>query len=332
MKEVRAHYTTVRILAWCLIVAAGVGLAAQTPASRAVTKADVDRWMTELSNWGRWGKDDEMGTVNLITPARRKAAAVLVTAGFPVSLSRDTDSVAAPDNGTPFVHRMSDPVGGEFNMDEYDISFHGFAYTHFDALSHVFYQDKMYNGFPASSVTKAGAGRLAVTAYRNGILGRGVIVDIPRLKGVPYLDGAAAVYPEDLDAWEKSTGVHIGAGDIVFVRTGRWARRAAKGPWDAGAESAGLHASTARWLKARDVAVFGSDTSGDVRPSGVDGVEFPIHRLLLVAMGTPMFDQCDLEAVSAAAATRRRWTFLVTAAPMRAVGGTGAPVNIIATF
>ena len=321
------------MLATCLIAAAAVGLAAQTPPARSVTKADVDRWMTELSNWGRWGKDDEMGTVNLITPARRKAAAALVTEGLSVSLSRDTDSVAGPDNGTPFVHKMSDPVAGEFNMDEYDISFHGFAYTHFDALSHVFYQDKMYNGFPTSTVTKAGgAGRLAVTAYKDGIVGRGVIVDIPRLKHVPYLDGATAVYPEDLDAWEKSTGVHIGAGDIAFVRTGRWARRAAKGPWDPGAESSGLYASSARWLKARDVAVFGSDTSGDVRPSGVADVEFPIHRLLLVAMGTPMFDQCDLEAVATAAATRRRWTFLVTAAPMRAVGGTGGPVNIIATF
>jgi kynurenine formamidase len=320
----------IRILLFLL--AAGVGLAAQTSPPAKVTKADVDRWMTELSNWGRWGKDDEMGTVNLMTPARRKAAAALVTEGVSVSLSRDTDSTAAPDNGTPFVHKMSDPVAGEFNMDEYDISFHGFAYTHFDALSHMFYQDKMYNGFPSSSVTKAGAGRLAVTAYRNGIVGRGVLIDIARMKNVPFLDGGAAIYPEDLDAWEKSTGVRIGAGDIVFVRTGRWARRAAKGPWDAGAESAGLYASAARWLKSRDIAVFGSDTSGDVRPSGVDGIDFPLHRLLLVAMGTPMFDQCDLEAVSQAAAARRRWTFLVAAAPIRAVGGTGGPVNIIATF
>ena len=312
---------------------AAVTVAAEPRQSRGVTKADIDRWMTELSNWKRWGADDEKGTVNLITPARLRAAAALVTEGFSVSLSRDTDSVAAPDNGTPFVHRMSDPVAGEFNMDAYDISFHGFAYTHFDALSHVFYDGRMYTGFPTSTVTKTGASRLAVTAYRDGLSGRGVIVDIPRLKNVAYLEGAsAAVTPEDLDAWEKSTGVRIGAGDIVFVRTGRWARRTARGPWDTGAESAGLYASSARWLKARDVAVFGSDTSGDVRPSGVDGVEFPVHRLLLVAMGTPMFDQCDLEAVAAAAASRRRWTFFVTAAPMRVVGGTGAPVNITAIF
>jgi len=322
----------VHLRVFVLLLAAGLGVASQAPSPRTATKTDVDRWMTELSNWGRWGKDDEIGTVNLITPARRKAAAALVTEGMTLSLSRDTDSVSAPDNGTPFVHKMSDPVAGEFNMDEFDISFHGFAYTHFDALSHMFYQDKMYNGFPAASVTKAGAGRLAVTAYRDGIMGRGVLVDIARMRNLPYLDGGAAIYPEDLDAWEKTTGVRISAGDIVFIRTGRWARRAAKGPWDAGAESAGLFASSARWLKSRDIAVFGSDTSGDVRPSRVDGVDFPIHRLLLVAMGTPMFDQCDLEAVSQAAATRRRWTFLVTAAPIRAVGATGGPVNILASF
>lgn len=317
-----------------VLVVAGVALAAreQAPPRIPTSQTDIDRWMTELSNWGRWGSGDEMGTVNLITPARRRAAVALVTEGVSVSLSRDTDSTPAPDNGRPFVHTMSEPVAGEFNMDEFGIFFHGFGYTHFDALSHVFHDGRMYNGFSASAVNRAGAGKLAVTAYRDGLVGRGVLIDIPRMKNVPYLDGSAAVYPEDLDAWEKSTGVRVGAGDIVFLRTGRWARRAAKGPWDPGAESAGLHASAARWLRSRDVAVFGSDTSGDVRPSGVAGVEFPIHRLLLVAMGTPMFDQCDLEAVAAAAATRRRWTFLVSAAPLRAVGATGGPVNIIATF
>src|SRR5215831_6917667 len=188
-----------------IVLAAVVGLGAQAPASRSLTKADVDRMMTELSNWGRWGAADEMGTVNLLTPARRKAAAALVTEGVSVSLSRDTDSQAAPDNTTPFVHKMSDPVGGEFNMDEYDIFFHGFAYTHLDALSHVFYQGKMYNGFPATSVTRDGASKLAVTAYRDGFFGRGVLIDIARLKKVPYLDGSTAIYPEDLDSWEKST-------------------------------------------------------------------------------------------------------------------------------
>jgi kynurenine formamidase len=159
-----------------------------------------------------------------------------------------------------------------------------------------------------------------------------VLVDIPWLRGVPYLEPSAGIYPEDLDAWEKRTGIRIGSGDVVFVRTGRWARRAAVGAWDISAASAGLHASTAAWFRARDIAMLGGDAASDMLPSGITGVDFPIHQLLLVAMGTPMFDQCDLEAVSTAAIARNRWTFLVTAAPLRVSGGTGGALNLTATF
>jgi kynurenine formamidase len=303
---------------------------AQTP--QKLTKADFEKMMKELSNWGRWGKSDQAGTVNLITPAKRKAAAALVTEGYSVSLSRDTDTQPAVDNGSPFIHKMNLGVDNEFNMDEYSISFHGFAHTHLDALSHVFYQGQMYNGFPQSSAKPGGAEFLAVTAYREGIFTRGVLVDIPWLRHVPYLEATDVIYPEELDAWEKKTGVHIQSGDAVFIRTGRWALRAAKGPWDIAAHSAGLYASCARWFKQRDIAILGGDTANDVLPSRIDGVTFPLHQLLLVAMGTPMFDQCDLEPLAKAAATRNRWTFLLTAAPLRAAGGTGSPLNPIATF
>jgi kynurenine formamidase len=288
--------------------------------------------MVELSNWGRWGPADQKGTANLITPARRQAAAKLVTEGFSVSLSRDSDSAKAVDNDSPFGHKMMVAVGGEFNMDEYTFAFHGFAMTHFDALSHVFYRGKMYNGYPQASVSAGGAGQLAVTAFREGFLTRGVLVDIPRLKGVPYLEPSTAIYPEDLDAWEKETGIHIGPGDAVFIRTGRWALRSQKGPWDASARSAGLHASCARWLKSRAVALLGSDGSHDVLPSRVEGADWPLHQLLIVAMGMPLFDNCDLEALSSAAAARNRWVFLFSAAPLAAAGGTGSPVNPTATY
>lgn len=315
-----------------LALVAVVGLGAQTPDPRPTTRADIDRLMIELSNWGRWGADDERGSVNLITPVTRRAAVALVSEGISVSLARDMDTEPGPDNPSPFSHTMSEPVAGAFHMDAYSVFFHGFAHTHMDALSHVFHDGRMYNGFPASAVGKDGAGRLAVTAYRDGILARGVLIDIPWLKNVPYLEPSTAIYPEDLDAWEKRTGVRVGSGDVVFVRTGRWARRAAVGPWDIASASAGLHASTARWLKSRDIAMLGGDAASDVLPSGIQDVAFPVHQLLLVAMGTPMFDQCDLEAVSAAAAARGRWTFLLTAAPLRIAGGTGAALNLIATF
>ena len=305
---------------------------AQTTSSHNLSGTYVDRMMKERSNWGRWGKSDELGTVNLITPAKRKSAAALVTEGVAVSLSRDTDARKTIDNQAPFVHKMSIAVDGQFNMDDDSIFFHGFGHTHFDALSHVFYKGQMYNGFPQTAAQSAGMTALAVTAYKNGIFTRGVLIDIPRLRNVPYLDTDAVIYPEDLDAWEKKTGIHIESGDAVFIRTGRWARRAAKGPWDIGAHSAGLHASCARWFRQRDIAVLGGDTANDAIPSGVQGASFPLHTLLLVAMGTPMFDQCDLEELSNAAAARNRWTFLLTAAPLRVSGGTGSLANPIAVF
>jgi kynurenine formamidase len=315
-------------------ILAGLAVAAlaHAQASHTLTKADVERLMTELSNWGRWGPADQRGTANLITRDRRRAAVKLVTEGFSVSLSRDSDTEKAIDNDSPFGHKMMIAVGGEFNMDEYSFAFHGFAMTHFDALSHVFYQGKMYNGYPQLSISARGAGQLAVTAFRDGFLTRGVLVDIPRLKGIPYLEPSTPIYPEDLDAWEKKTGIHIGPGDAVFIRTGRWARRSQLGPWDTSAHSAGLHASCAKWLKQRDVALLGSDGSHDVLPSGVEGVDWPMHQLLIVAMGMPLFDNCDLEALSVAAAARNRWVFLFTAAPQAVVGGTGSPVNPTATY
>lgn len=305
-------------------------VAAQSP--HQLTQADVDRLMTQLSNWGRWGKTDQMGTANLITPEKRRSAVKLVKDGVSISLSRDTNSAKAPDNNAPFRHKMMVGVDGAFNMDEYDVAYHGFADTHFDSLAHVFYQGKMYNGYPQSSVTDQGAGQLAVTAFRNGFITRGVLIDVAWLKGVPYLEPSAPIFPEDLDAWEKKTGVRISSGDAVFVRTGRWARRAEKGPWDASAHSAGLHASCAKWLKDRNVALLGSDGSHDVLPSLVDGVAWPVHQLLLVAVGMPMFDNCDLENLAKAALGRSRWTFLFTAAPLTVTGGTGSPLNPIATF
>lgn len=300
-----------------------------------VDKATMERWMKELSNWGRWGKTDQMGTVNLITPAKRKAAAALVKEGYSVSLSRDMDTVKSADNTQPFGHRMmasgADP-STMFSGDTYTISYHGTAMTHFDALSHMFHQGKTYNGYPQTEVGKDGAKQLAVSAYKNGFVSRGILMDIPKLKGVKYLELSTPIYPSDLDAWEKKAGIKVGPGDIVFVRTGRWARRAEKGPWDSETAAAGMHVSCARWFKQRDVAVVGSDTHGELFPGTVEGMPFPMHQLLIVAMGTPMLDNCDLEALSGAAAKRNRWEFLLTFSTLSVPRGTGGPVNPIATF
>jgi len=303
-----------------------VPLAAQ---QQKLTRSGVDSMMQELSNWGRWGKEDQTGAVRLITPAVRKAAAALVKDGVAVSLSRRLDMQKAIDNESPFA--LTPMRDGDFAMDEYKIAYHGFAHTHMDSLAHMSVGGKSYNGFPPPAAGKS-IDRLAIENYKEGIFTRGVLIDLPRLKGVPYLEPGTAIYPADLDAWEKMSGIRVGAGDAVLIRTGRWARRADKGPWAAQEKMAGLHASSARWLKQRDVAVFASEGPGDVLPSGIDGVPWPLHQLLLIAMGVPMLDNCDFEELLRAATARNRWTFLFSVAPLRAESATGGPVNPIATF
>ena len=300
-----------------------------------VTKADVDGWMESLSNWGRWGPDDQLGAINLITPETRLAAARLVTEGVSVSLARDVEKDEAVDNPRPFKHSMLN-VGlnnpSQFVSDDYQVSYHGYAHTHMDSLCHMAFEGKMYNGFDQAEVVAEGAPRLGVLNYKEGIFARAVLMDIPRLKGVDWLEPGTPIYPADLDAWEQQSGAKVGSGDIVLIRTGRWAKRDSEGPWDVSKKSAGLHASSAKWLKERDAAILGSDAASDVAPSLVDGVGQPIHQLVIIAMGMPIFDNLDLEAVAEEAARQNRWEFLVTAAPIAVGGGTGSPFNPIATF
>jgi kynurenine formamidase len=315
-----------------------------SPASRAdetraaahtqLTKADVDAMMKSLSNWGRWGREDELGALNLITPEKRRAAAGLVTEGVTVSLAHN--AVKTEMQGSPALrHRMTAlPKDAEVTSagDEYCVSYHGFTQTHMDALCHLFYKGHMYNGFSQKEVTERGAAKLSVANVKQGIFTRCVLMDMPRHFGVRFLKGGQPIYPADLEAWEKAAGVKVGPGDAVLIRTGRWARAEVEGEWDILKSSAGLHASCLPWLKERDVAVVGSDLALDVLPSGVKDFEMPVHWVVVVAMGMPILDNCDLEAVSEAAQARKRWAFLLTVAPLAVEGGTGSPANPLATF
>ncbi len=293
-----------------------------------MTKADVDRWRTELSNWGRWGQDDQRGALNLITPAKRKQAITLVKEGYPISLAHEALTEKAVDNANPFVRTLL-PGGGVYRMDNYSVSYHGLGQTHLDALCHANYDGKIYNGFSVDDIKAEGCPKDSVLGVKNGVMTRGVLMDIARMKGVDYLEPGTPIYPEDLDAWEKQSGVKVTAGDALFIRTGRWAMRVSKGP---SRTYAGLHASCAKWLHDRGVALLGSDAAQDVSPSQVEGVALPIHELALVAMGIHLFDNCDLEELAKQAAQRKRWTFLLTASPIAVAGGTGSPINPIATF
>lgn len=320
------------------IVAAGLAVFSCTSdggSAETVDAATVESWMQELSNWGRWGDEDELGTINLITPEKRKQAAALVKAGISVSLSRNLITAEAADNPDPFEHSFME-MGGDgtsfFVGDHYGVSYHGHAHTHMDALTHMSYNGKMYNGFPRHNAEAGPSPHLAITQLKNGIFTKGVLMDIPRLKGVEYLEPGTAIYPEDLEAWEKQAGIKIESGDIVFIRTGRWKVRDEKGPWNTSGKSAGLYVSSAKWLHEKDIAILGSDDSADLLPSGIEGSVQPIHQLFIVAMGTPIFDNMDLEALAEEAARQGRWEFLLTAAPLAVEGGTGSPLNPIATF
>ena len=318
-----------------LLVASILGLTAQqlssqTAPPRAITAAQYESWKKELSNWGRWGKDDQIGAINLITPAKRKEAAALVKEGFSVSLAGDADTVKAVDNPFPYEHEML-AIGN----DRISVRYHGIAHCHLDSLAHINENGVFYNGYKpdADAVLKSGHQKNSIHNLKNGIFTRGILLDIPRLKGLPYLEPGTPIYVEDLEAWERRAGVKVSAGDALFVRTGVWARRQAVGPWlrgrAEGGKSAGLDPSVIPWLKQRDIAILGSDHPQYVSPSELRGA---VHDFSLVYLGVHLFDNCDLEALGDAAAARNRWEFLLTAAPLPIRGGTGSPANPIGTF
>jgi kynurenine formamidase len=338
MKRVAAGLITIG-----LAMAAGEAVRSQgtAPAGAAaanarppVAKAEYERWKVDLSNWGRWGKDDQIGALNLITPAKRRQAAALVKEGITVSLAGDVNTVKAEDNFAPYEHVITQagPTGA---ADRIGVSYHGYAHTHIDGFAHRFFDGKMWNGFSWEEVTKdEGAKKNSIYNLHNGIFTRGVLMDIARLKGVDYLEPGTRIYVEDLEAWEKKAGVKVAAGDAMFVRTGRWARRAKLGPWNAATSGAGLDASVIPWLKERGVALLGGEAAQDVAPlpPGSDIGTLPLHDFALIMLGVHLFDNTNLEAVGEAAAARKRWDFLLTGAPLPVRNGTGSPINPIAVF
>jgi kynurenine formamidase len=321
-----------------LTVAAGVALAgaqvapqSQAPApTRAPRNAEeFDQLFHQIKNWGRWGSNDQLGAANLVTEAKKRQAASLVKNGISVSLAHDPLTSAAPDNTSPFEHTMNKG----FTTDTYRVSYHGYAHSHIDALCHILYKDQTYNGYPRAEVnTEKGCTKLGIDHLKQGIVTRGILLDIPMLKGVPYLEPGTPVYVEDIEAWEKRAGLKISSGDALLLRTGRWLRREKLGPWQVSRQAAGFHASVAPWIKARGVAFVGSDAAQDVVPSMVEGVNLPVHTLLLTGLGINLLDNQDLEAVAQTAARLKRWEFMLSIAPVPVIGGTGFPLNALAVF
>ncbi|MDB5466916.1 MAG: Cyclase [Phenylobacterium sp.] len=306
---------------------------------QAMSGDELTALFEQVSNWGRWGPDDERGALNHIGAAEVASAAALVREGRTVSLSRDFPTQPGPENPWPAQHHMviagDDPCvpgvdGLEVSTDYIGIAFHGMASSHIDALCHVFAQGRMYNGHPATDVKSTGARRNTIMAARDGVVGRGVLLDVPRALGVPFMDPEHLTTAAELQATEAALGVTVGKGDLLMVRLGRDVRRAAM----ADQAVPGLDPRVVAWLHERQVAVLGGDGVHDPIPSGVVHRDWamPIHMLGLAGMGLHLMDNLDLEPLAGVCAELGRWAFQLVAAPLRIAGGTGSPLNPIAIF
>jgi kynurenine formamidase len=308
-----------------------------------VTPRQMEKWEKELSNWGRWGPNDQRGTLNLITPQKTLSALRLVKEGLSVSLYHFPDLQPAVDTGNmnaPTKHWMTsvDPQTGRVRgaLDAISFAVHDGGNTHMDALCHYAVQSDrdhpvVYNGHP-QDLDEKGCKADAIDQMGPGYITRGFLIDLPLLKGVEWLEAGTPIYVADLEAWEKFAGIRIGSGDAVFIRTGRWARRAKTGPWNAARQIAGLHASVLPWLKARDVALISGEGVPDVQPSGVEGWPRPIHDIAIPIMGTPLVDNGYFEDLAPLAARLKRWEFMVSWTIMPIPNGTATPFMGLATF
>ena len=293
--------------------------------------------IAEHRNWGRWGADDELGTMNLITPDAVLRGVAAVRSGERVSLGRVLSPKHGDDNPNPVLHFMTHAGEGatdegmSSSSDWIGLEFHGYAMSHLDAPSHLFFDGRMYNDRPASVVkTSTGAHFGSVDAARHGISTRGVLLDLPVVLGKPWLTPGHAVGPEVLERAEFELGVRAESGDALLVRTGRDARRQENGPANLMAGGfAGLSAACVPWLAARDIAVLASDAVSDAMQPGPGPHPMPVHAAGIVGLGLWLLDNLYLEDLSAACTARGAWDFQLSVAPLRIKNGTGSPVNPI---
>ena len=307
-----------------------------------VSLEEFEAIFESVKNWGRWGDDDLRGTLNLLTPEHVKRAAGLVKSGRHVSMAIPINTTAGPDNPNPAMHHMTQmhdwDIGSgklRFSMCFLGMESHGDCHTHIDALNHVSYDGKIYGGRSVDTVMSKGAQVLDMDDYATGVVGRGVLYDVPRHRGVKWLEPGEAVARAELEEIEAAQGVRVEEGDIFVFRTGHHRRRLELGAWDNGYDGegkAGLHIDTIPWMHERGVAVFMPDGDGETVPGTVDGLLYPIHPLQVTAMGMLVSDSLQLEDVARACEEEGRWEFLVTCSPLRIQGGTGSPFNPIAVL
>ncbi len=297
------------------------------------SRAEVDAYLRDRRNWGRWGAEDQVGAVNLITPEKRIRAAGLVRSGRAVSLSRELPKTPAPNNPSPaqhFMTRIDLANGGGGALDYYGVSYHGQATTHLDALCHVWNQDGMWQGRdPAREIGFDGAHFGAVTSWSTGIITRGVLLDIPRLRGEPFVTQERPIHGWELADAAASQGVALEPGDALLVHGGREAWNREHLAWGAGPSRPGLHASCLPFVRDNDVALLVWDMM-DALPNGYD-IPWSMHGVIF-AYGVGLVDNALLEPLARACAEEGRYEFMFMALPLVVAGGTGSPLNPIALF
>ena len=315
---------------------AGTGAARPSPGR--MTEAEFRALYERLRGQLPWGPEDRRGALNYLTPAETQAACREVQLGLAVSLAAPVEGRVTRDNPEPAQHRMKGPPPAEagpglaFGMDRIDMNIHGNVDSHIDGLCHVIFDGALYNGVDAGTITDSGAAELSIESAAEGIVGRGVLLDVPGTRGVPWLEPGDHVTPDDVLATERDEAVHVGRGDILLVHVGHRQRRNERGPWDAATSRAGLHPEVVPLLAERQVAVLGSDGNSDTAPSVADGVDFPVHVLAINALGLMLLDYLQFGDLVPACRDARRWSFLCVIAPLRLPTGTGSPINPIAVL
>ena len=306
---------------------------------------EVLSYFKKFSNWGRWGAEDQLGAPNLITPAVTKRAIDLVEDGLRITMSRTVSFEPSADAPSPPVHLIVESGEGWASGDKvssrafpaatdyFGMIFHGYTVTHVDSLSHFFWEGKTYNGFPAHLVsTSMGATFGSVEEAKNGMIARGVLVDVPMIRGIDWVERGEGVMIDDILAAEERCGFKVEEGDILLVRTGQLRRRNLEGPVDRAAGSTACQASCLPLFYERGISMLGSDTGNDVSPPQYEKVPSPIHQVSITAMGIWILDNANLEEVAEECKKRNRWEFMVSIGPLRLHNTTGSPVNPIAVF
>lgn len=292
-------------------------------------------WLRQNSNWGRWGADDQRGAINLIDAQKRRDAASLVRAGVSVSLARDLATRPGVQNPQPVQHFLrwfERPLGQGGGAGEYlGLHVHGYQTTHVDALCHSWGDTGMWNGRePLQALTPVGARWGGVEQWRDGVVTRGVLLDVARHRGVEYLTPGEPVQDAELYAVAARQGVEVRPGDALVVRGGRDAFERAHPQWNPnGDPHPGLGVSTLRFMRERDIAVLAWDFM-DAQPYEFDWPLVP--HAALHALGVALVDNCALDALGAHCAAAGCWDFMLVLAPLRLVGGTGSPLNPLAVL